>query len=33
MDQCTRERLPVLQMVVRTANDRRLGAARLLAAA
>ena len=33
MDQRTRERLPVLPVLVRTANDRRLAAARLLAAA
>lgn len=33
MDQRTRERLPVLPILVRTANDRRLSAARLLAAA
>ncbi|MGH3857765.1 MAG: site-specific integrase, partial [Pseudonocardiaceae bacterium] len=33
MDQRTRERLPVLPVLVRTANDRRLAAARLLTAA
>ncbi|WP_331761009.1 site-specific integrase (plasmid) [Nocardia sp. NBC_01377] len=33
MDQRTRERLPVLPALVRTANDRRLATARLLAAA
>lgn len=33
MDQRTRERLPVLPVLVRTANDRRLAAARLLGAA
>lgn len=33
MDQRTRERLPVLPVLVRTANDRRLAAAGLLAAA
>jgi integrase len=33
MDQRTRERLPVLPALVRTANDRRLAAARLLEAA
>lgn len=33
MDQRTRERLPVLPVLIRTANDRRLVAARLLAAA
>ncbi|MFR9749416.1 tyrosine-type recombinase/integrase [Nocardia sp. 004] len=33
MDQRTRERLPVLPVLVRTANDRRLSAARLLKAA
>jgi integrase-like protein len=33
MDQRTRERLPVLPVLVRTANDRRLATARLLAAA
>lgn len=33
MDQRTRERLPVLPVLVRTANDRRLAAARLLSAA
>jgi len=33
MDQRTRERLPVLPVLVRTANDRRLAAAHLLAAA
>jgi integrase len=33
MDQRTRERLPVLPVLVRTANDRRLASARLLAAA
>ncbi|WP_433521351.1 tyrosine-type recombinase/integrase [Nocardia pseudovaccinii] len=33
MDQRTRERLPVLPVLVRTVNDRRLASARLLAAA
>lgn len=33
MDQRTRERLPVLPVLMRTANDRRLTAARLLTAA
>jgi hypothetical protein len=33
MDQRTRERLPVLPVLVRTANDRRLAAVRLLVAA
>ena len=33
MDQRTRERLPVQPVLVRTANDRRLAAARLLSAA
>jgi integrase len=33
MDQRTRERLPVLPVLVRTADERRLAAARLLAAA
>ena len=33
MDQRTRERLPVLPVLVRTANDRRLATARLLSAA
>ncbi|QKV74117.1 site-specific integrase [Amycolatopsis sp. Hca4] len=33
MDQRTRERLPVLPVLVRTANDRRLAAVRLLAVA
>src|SRR4029078_11606051 len=33
MDQRSRERLPVLPVLVRTANDRRRAAARLLAAA
>lgn len=33
MDQRTRERLPVLPVLMRTANDRRLAAARLLSSA